>query len=618
MSKKLTNGLYSTIDIGTSSIKAIVIEVNGKDKRLLKAQSVDLAARDTFTNDEEYDQQITDAIAKLAKDLNLSKCQKVISLFYNRDLQVKLLDLPNSVKIDQLNQMLSWEAKKLLSSHYKEEEFAYSYCITRENPVSLVLAVTPMSLLNAHLKLFENTGIKPDSVYTDVFASLALQPIIDIAGLPALSIVDFGYSGTHLNIFSAGKLRFYRYIPTGTSEMGNPPTENELEMYSQKIRFSFDYFRAVSKLSQVDALFFMGGGSTMPDIMKYEQNYFAPTKINLLDVSSALDISPVMSENLNEPSTTNAGSSQLLAYVPAIGSCLADFRDDSETMDLLTLIKQQEKEKKLEKLANTLPILLGIIAFIIAGGILYFLHTENKNKLAKAKIDLDEVKQELVTYQEKIKAKTASEQNTQIKLSKDSLEIVKPIIANKNSVKNLFQVINKSKTKNIQISEILIRNLQEAEQINLKTKDELEAESIVSKADMSDETLYSEEKVVPTTKKASNDDYDIFSEPETQAKTNNYVKASVSKKTNSAIYSSKLSTDLSEQQIKEDFDGKIAVIHGFANNALEVSRFSDLLTATLTDENNQTQPSGLMKYIGITLRETTNQKVEFLLKGELK
>ncbi|MBP5468959.1 MAG: hypothetical protein J6Z11_06900, partial [Candidatus Riflebacteria bacterium] len=307
MNKKITPGLYGTIDIGTKSVKAIVVEFDSKgNKRLLNTASVDLAPFDTFVNEEEYNQQITEAISNLTNNLDLQKCRKIISLFYNRDLQVKLLDLPSSVKADQLAQVLPWEAKKLLSPHYKEEPFTYSYCITRGNPLSIALAVVPLPLLNAHLKRFENTGIKPDSVYTDVFSTLALQPIVDIAGLPALSIVNFGHTGTHLNIFSAGKLKFYRYIPTGTSELTNPPRENELEMFSQKIRFSFDYFRAVSKLNQVDALFFMGGGSARPEVLNYEQIYFSPKNINYVDVSSEIEIIPVISVNINDNITTES------------------------------------------------------------------------------------------------------------------------------------------------------------------------------------------------------------------------------------------------------------------------------------------------------------------------
>ena len=127
MSKKPTPGLYGVIDIGTKTVKAIVIEANNKGLRLLNIESVEIASFDTFTDEDRYDDQIREAISKLANNLNLTKCKKIISLYYNRELQVKLLDFPNTVGTEQLNQALPWEAKKLLSPHYKDEQFTYSY-----------------------------------------------------------------------------------------------------------------------------------------------------------------------------------------------------------------------------------------------------------------------------------------------------------------------------------------------------------------------------------------------------------------------------------------------------------------------------------------------------------
>ena len=127
MNKTITSGLYAAIDIGTKSVKAIVIEVNLNSKRLLKTQSIDLDIIDNLATENSYKNQVSKAISKLTEDLELSKCQKIVTLFYNRDLQVKLLDLPSTVNIDQLDQILPWEAKKLLSSHYKEEEYVYLF-----------------------------------------------------------------------------------------------------------------------------------------------------------------------------------------------------------------------------------------------------------------------------------------------------------------------------------------------------------------------------------------------------------------------------------------------------------------------------------------------------------
>lgn len=568
MTKKLNPGLYATIDIGTKSVKAVVIEVNDKSKRLLNAESIELNAFESFTNEEDYNKQITESISKLVEKLNLTKCQKIISLFYNREFQIKLIDFPNQVKPEQLDQMLFWEAKKLLSSHYKEEEFSYSYCITRGNPLSIVLAVVPQSILNAHMKLFENTGITPDSVYTDVFASLALQPIIDIAGLPALSIVNFGHSGTHLNIFSAGKLKFYRYIPTGTSEMTNPPQDNELEVYSQKIRFSFDYFRAVSKLTQVDALFFMGGGSAIQNVLNFEQSYFAPTRINALDVSSEIDISPIISVSFNEEVNTE-NSLKLLPYVPAIGGCLADFREDSNNLDLLTLFKNKEKEKRLAKLAQTIPFFVGIIALLISLSFIYYLYTNKKEKLDNLTVEKNSIISQIEMNNIKISTLSSHKTKNKIKLCPESMKLLTPIISNKYKLSNLFIRAMSLRQKDMKIEDILIRNKNEAEQINLKYE--------------------------------NNDNN--FNDGMEQEKTSPYL--------------SQLSNEINEDLIKEDIGGNIAIIHGYADTQEQVSKFSEGLNSDYTDKHNRVIPKVIKRYISINMRKARNLRIEFLLKGEL-
>ncbi len=658
MKNNITPGLYGTIDIGTKSVKAILIEVTNKEKRLLNIEEVDIASFDTFMNEEEYNKQITEAIAKLAKSLDLFKCKKIISLFYNRDLQVKLLDFPNTVKQEQFSQILPWEAKKILSPHFKDQEFTYSYAVIRGNPLSIALAVVPLQLLNSHLSLFEGTGIKPDSVYTDVFSTLSLQSIVDIAGLPALSIVNFGFSGTHLNIFSAGKLKFYRYIPSGVSEMTNPPRESELEMYSQKIRFSFDYFRAVSKLNQVDALFFMGGGSSIPDVLGFEQNYFSPTKINALDISSEIDISPVI-PTVNQDNIKVDNNLKLLPFVPAIGACLTNFRDNSETMDLLALIRLKKKEKDLEQLANTVPLILGLVSFVLASIFIYFQFREKIDELDNLKVAIKAIDKRLEEYKDSQKDNNNKfKDSNPIRLCENSLKLVKPVIFQKNALNYLFQVVSNVKPEKMQITDILVRNKQEAEQIQLIAKDEMDSgnneldsyeepvpETIIDNFDgNSGEAFYEIEEPEKNQKsrEIDNELFDIFGENEVKrdeetkpieniekkpvkikkVKQNEQIKQK-SNNANSDIlpvsYTSKLSSPLTEQQIKEDFDGNVIVIHGFAENAIEVSAFSDALTTNPQDSNGNALPSAILRYIGITLRETDDGKrVEFLLKGVLK
>lgn len=572
MKKKLSSGLYTVFDIGSSSVKAVVVEVENDRKRILKAESEAVNPASQFSSEEEYNSQITEALKKLSEKLGPVKSRKTSTLFYSRELQVKIIDLPDQVRVDQLDKVLVWEAKKLLSSHYKEETFAFAYSVVRERPLSVAIVVIPQVLLEAHIKLFSDAGIKVDSIYTDVFSALALQPIVDIAGLPALSIVNFGNSGTHLQIFSAGKLKFYRYIPTGTSELSDPPSESELEMYAQKIRFSFDYFRAVSKLSQVDNLYFMGGGSAFPEVLPFAQNYFSPTKVYHTDITSQFEITSILN-NSDDNTATSDKTKVLLPYIPAIGACLADFSENSETMDLKTQLNSFEKAKNLEKLANTLPVVIGIVALLISSGILYYIYKTKSDTLEDLRFKLNVSQSELEANKIKIFNLNKNEDdNDNPGLCPESAKAIKPIIARRYSLNNLFAKIMTCREPGMRITEILIRNPKEAEEINMKE---------ISQDDSGEEDSNQTEPLAP--------------------------------------YTSKLTQQLSEQQLKEDMQGNIVIIHGIAKDAAHVAHFSEALTRnTVTEKQKKTMPSVIKNYMSINSRKLNKNQVEFLLKGEIQ
>lgn len=560
MKKKTSPTIYGTVDIGATAVKAVVIEEIGDKKRLLHAESRPLKLAKDFEKESDFNRQVSEAILELNKSLELSKCDKIFSLFYNRELQVKLIDLPSQISINQLQQILPWEAKKLLSANYKDEDFSFAYNVIKESPLSIVLAVVPQSILDVHINILKNAGLKLDSIFTDVFAAQALRPIVDVAGLPAISIVNFGYSGTHLQIFSTGKLKFYRFIPTGTSEMSNPPTEGELEIFSQKIRFSFDYFRAVSKLNQVDNIYFSGGGSQHEMLLPYAQNYFSPTKAYLLDVSSAMDISPVMSK------TSIASPQTLSAYIPAIGASLAALGDNSESMDLMTQLKATANKKKMDALAKRLPMSIGLIAFIIAAAFTFYRFNVKSSELKNLEIRLSDVKSAIEATQIKIKNKTSKTNESLLNLNPVAIKTIEKVDAGKHSLHNLFAMAMRLRKPGMRISDILLRNPTEAGQITLLSQEEKFEE---------------EAKEIP-------------------------------------LFNSSLASALSEDEIKDDLEGNIVIIHGIAENADQLSHFSEGLNTRPRNQKGELLPQAIKRYLSISSRKTKENKIEFLLKGELR
>jgi hypothetical protein len=483
---KIPDGLYAAFDLGSASLKASVIEVNNSTPRLATIEEENLQPFNKFPDENEYRNHLIEKIQTLAERLPIKECKKISLLFSNREMQVKLIELPAQVQTEQLDKVLNWEAKKLLSPTFREEAYTFSYKIIRSNPYLLALAVIPQNLLEKFLELFEKAGINVSSIYAEVFASHTLKETVDHTGLPALSIINFGHSGTHLQIFSAGELRFYRFIPSGMAEMSQPPTENELEMYSQKIRFSFDYFRAVSKLNQIDAVFFMGGGAAQPNILPFERSYFNPTRINIVDISSQVDISPILPE-IGDNSPAEEKQRRLLPFLPSVGAILTLFTEDSNKTDFAQRLNKEKKEKKLQALTKTLPFIIGACGIIIIILSLFYLRSHLNQKLKKLNKDLEIAQIDMKSAKLKI-AKYKAASNTGVKLSPAARKALSPILNRQNNMARILYIIGSSKPESVKIKEVLIRPESEAENIKLENQqDEVQYSSYNQASDAEDD-----------------------------------------------------------------------------------------------------------------------------------
>lgn len=485
MNKAIPDGLYAAFDLGTAALKAAIIEVNNSRPRLATLEEDKIKPIGEFPSEEEYRVHLVESLQNISSRLPLKDCRKVSVLFSNREMQVKVIELPAQVQGEQIEKILNWEAKKLLSPAFRDEPYAFAYKVVRETPYSVALAVIPQRLLEKFMDLFEDAGISVDGAFAEVFSAHSLNDSVDQTGLPALSIVNFGHTGTHLQIFSAGELRFYRYIPSGMAEMSTPPKESELEMYSQKIRFSFDYFRAVSKLSQIDAVFFMGGGAAQPNILPFERTYFNPTRINIVDISSHIDISPILPE-IGGASLAEEKQRRLLPFLPAVGTILSMFSEDSAPMNLAIRLKKKRSEKRLQELSKTLPVLIAIGGLIVILGLLFYMKTGLKSKLLdlEKQLDLSRINAEATNI--KI-ARYRAAADTGIKLSPAARKTLAPVLADQYSIAQILFQITKNKVKGLNVTEVLIRNSVEAENINLETSQDSSSYSDSNASMMADE-----------------------------------------------------------------------------------------------------------------------------------
>ncbi|HNW34594.1 MAG TPA: hypothetical protein PKM25_06665 [Candidatus Ozemobacteraceae bacterium] len=364
MKRNRPDGFYAAFDLGTFAVKAVVIERRQARDRLFAVEEESLRPLSEFPGESEYRDHQIQALRAIAARLPLKECVEVAALFNSRELQVKIAELPAQIHRDQIDGVLWFEARKLLSPNFKQEPFILGYRLLRDTPPTALITCVPQSLLIRFTDLYEAAEIKLTGVYSEVFASFALRESQEVGARPTLAFANVGYSSTHLTIFAAGELKFYRHIPAGTNEIPAMAESQDLDVYFQKIRFSFDYFRAVSKLGQIDEIRFIGGGPGSGDFLGHAREYFAPTKTGPLDISARLDVATVLS-----PGTASMGpneaATRLLPYLPSIGTLLAHLDADGASNDLLGRLLERRREAAISRLTSQVPLFGGVVGLLV-------------------------------------------------------------------------------------------------------------------------------------------------------------------------------------------------------------------------------------------------------------
>ncbi len=364
MKRQRPDGLYTAFDLGSFAVKAVVVErLQGRD-RLTLIEEESLRPASEFATEADYRDHQVQAIRSLSARLPMKESEHIAALFNSREMQVKIAELPAQIQHDQIEGVLWFEARKLLSPNFRQDPFIMGYRLLRDSPPTALVTCIPQALLTRFTDLFDAAGVTLTGVYGEVFATYALRETQDLGAVPTLAFANVGHASTYLTIFAAGELKFYRHIPAGTSEIPEMAESQDLDVYFQKIRFSFDYFKAVSKLGQIDEIRFIGGGPGRGEFLSHAREYFAPTRTGPLDVSARLDVAAVLS-----PGTAALGPNEaavrLLPSVPAIGTLLAHLDPNCGTGDLLGRLQERRREALLGQLTTQIPLYLGSIGIVL-------------------------------------------------------------------------------------------------------------------------------------------------------------------------------------------------------------------------------------------------------------
>lgn len=467
MTNILSDGKYLAFDLGSQSIKAVLVDVKKGNMRLEACEVERVKPLEQFADAVDHENHLVERLRAISKKFSARKVVQTVSVFSHREHQVKIIDLPTQVNEEQLEKVISWEAQKLLSPNYKNEPFIYAYSILKRSPIKVALAVVPKEFAVEHLSLFEKAGIKITRICSEVFAALAMFKSIGRTNLPAVSLLDIGYKGTHLQIFESGRLSFYRYIPSGMSDMSEPPTEDELEIFLQKIRFSFDYFRAVSKLPNIDAIYCAGGGASSSEFLKHCRLYFGQSQTDIVDLSAVIDISTAISESAGV--SPEEKQRKFLPCLSATGGFLS-LQTDNNNADLLYSLNKANRKLRMGKFSKAFPAIVAI-AGLCANIIFFVLILKTYNSQQK-KIQQEISAKQIGINAANIKLASLNQEYKDLKtfdLTDSELKVLEPVLSQRSASAVIGRVITCALEAEVKIDEILFRNEPESETISIKT-----------------------------------------------------------------------------------------------------------------------------------------------------
>ena len=233
------------LDIGTSSLKAILLKVTKEEIELVNAGMVELHLDPTVENKEKR-ARVIEGIKKLLEE-NGIKTREVVTAVPGQSVIIRHLKLPPGARA-RLDQVIKYEVQNQIPFPLDKVGMDYQALPGKEGEeVKVILVAMKKELIDDHLALVEEAGLKPETI--DV-SSLALYNALRFKKpskeAEVVALIDIGATTTDISIHRDGILEFTRSAPVA----GNDLTE----VVQTKLGVSFSEAEKLKK-EEGDALF---------------------------------------------------------------------------------------------------------------------------------------------------------------------------------------------------------------------------------------------------------------------------------------------------------------------------------------------------------------------------
>lgn len=203
------------VDIGTYSIKAVVLSHRSKPPKLLSFGSI-AAPQPGIVSDAQADLEAeARAIKNLLSAIRAPSSSAVIALPESKIFTRVVGDLP-FLSDDELASAIKYSAEEFVPLPVDQVNL-YWQIINRskqKNNTSVFVVASPKNTVNKYLKVLEMAGIKPLALETELIA--VTRAIVGTNQfIPTTMIIQLGASSTDFAVVSNGMILLTRSIATG-------------------------------------------------------------------------------------------------------------------------------------------------------------------------------------------------------------------------------------------------------------------------------------------------------------------------------------------------------------------------------------------------------------------
>lgn len=202
------------LDIGSNSIKAAQVAVNGQSISLVAAGMIK-SPPNVLSSDSEKDYvALAEAIKKLISEANIKANEAVVAL-PERHAFTQVFEFPE-MKEDDLNQAIPWEAENLIPKPLSEVNLDWEIIddedSRRAGKIRVLLVASPKDLVNKYLKVLKMANLVPLALETEMLAILrCLRPITQGK---SLVLANLGAGSCDIAVIKRGQVYNARSLPT--------------------------------------------------------------------------------------------------------------------------------------------------------------------------------------------------------------------------------------------------------------------------------------------------------------------------------------------------------------------------------------------------------------------